>query len=414
MREWRQPPWELHEFSKMNRGYQAWVIASSVACVAIAVVCGQYLGVFDSNIDPKFVIVSLVFITPLSWTVMKSSTATSIELAAIGFLTLALARHYEAAAACAVWYTIMQPIRKPLVAHLRIFNLVTIVAVVMNCAVIFKWAGGDAVPGSGRWIAAAMLTLGVFFVWEFVLYGTTTIVGRYEHFKPMFENWARASFAQLMVMAPMAILIAALIAERPWPYLFALFIPALTIFDLFRTNDKLVEVRDEANRDALTGLHNRRALMVKAEQTVGEHSDGVCDWILMCDLDDFKRLNDTKGHDAGDHALVTAAQQIRESVRPGDFSARFGGEEFVVLFRDVDERAIERLAERIRSDIAFALSDVGVTVSIGVAEITAGDTADTAITRADSAMYKSKHSGKNRVTIWHPEIVGTIGKVDAA
>jgi len=162
--------------------------------------------------------------------------------------------------------------------------------------------------------------------------------------------------------------------------------------------------------DALTGLYNRRLLMENMVHEVQRSRRTEQPFsVLMMDLDEFKTFNDTHGHQAGDHALVMVAQVIRESVRVMDFVARYGGEEFVVVLPETDLVGAADTAERIRSAIeSRTLSlgdvDVGVTMSIGVAEFPAdGETIDAVIASADRVLYRAKAGGRNCVVLTRAE-----------
>lgn len=163
--------------------------------------------------------------------------------------------------------------------------------------------------------------------------------------------------------------------------------------------------------DTLTGVNNRRFL----EQRLGEEIDrsqrnGESLSCLFLDIDYFKSINDTYGHQAGDHVLMVVAGTIKKLLRNNDVLARYGGEEFVALLSNLDEIMLEVIAERIRSTIQ-ALSielegkAVRVTLSIGTSTYApsmlqacaASDIAARLIEAADSALYQAKHNGRNRV-----------------
>jgi diguanylate cyclase (GGDEF)-like protein len=124
---------------------------------------------------------------------------------------------------------------------------------------------------------------------------------------------------------------------------------------------------------------------------------------MMIDIDEFKQVNDTGGHDAGDAILRTVSKTLVHSLRPVDTLGRWGGDEFLVILADITRKTLRQLAERCRRLIAqsaVTMNDVGVpvTVSIGAAMISAEQTAGTAIKKADQLMYQSKAGGRNRVT----------------
>ncbi|MEW4454437.1 diguanylate cyclase [Bremerella sp. JC817] len=159
----------------------------------------------------------------------------------------------------------------------------------------------------------------------------------------------------------------------------------------------------KATRDPLTGLFNRAEMdrslidMVDRHTTVGRPCS-----VIICDIDFFKKINDTFGHQAGDEALIVFAKMLEDKARPGDICARYGGEEFVILCPQCDNEMAAALAEQIRSDLAAtSLSALGgkhMTASFGVTEIQRGDTGDTILNRADRALLQSKEMGRNIVT----------------
>jgi diguanylate cyclase (GGDEF)-like protein len=119
----------------------------------------------------------------------------------------------------------------------------------------------------------------------------------------------------------------------------------------------------------------------------------------MLDIDHFKAINDTFGHQAGDHALIEVASRLRRSLRGNDMVARWGGEEFVVLLRDCVLSDALRLAEDIRAAIAeVPFGALGsLTVSVGAAEVRADEDLTSWLGRADQALYRAKRAGRNEV-----------------
>jgi diguanylate cyclase (GGDEF)-like protein len=146
-----------------------------------------------------------------------------------------------------------------------------------------------------------------------------------------------------------------------------------------------------AYRDGLTGLWNRRAYDDRVADLSSE-SDGSA---LMLDVDEFKSINDTYGHEAGDQTLVAVGRTILESIRPIDFGARFGGDEFAVLLPGMSTQEATTVAERIREAIEAKSHDPPVTVSVGVAGLT-DDSRRTTLS-VDQALYSAKRAGRNRV-----------------
>jgi len=158
--------------------------------------------------------------------------------------------------------------------------------------------------------------------------------------------------------------------------------------------------------DGLTGLHNRRYLdshlQTLFDRAVARRRPLS---VMITDLDRFKRINDEFGHDCGDDVLREFARRLRKNIRGIDLACRFGGEEFVVVMPDTEPGVAEKVAERVRAEIAqtpFLLSSGGssieVTVSVGVSSLRRGaDTVAEMMKRADLALYEAKGSGRNRV-----------------
>ncbi|MCR6646022.1 MAG: PleD family two-component system response regulator [Terricaulis sp.] len=157
--------------------------------------------------------------------------------------------------------------------------------------------------------------------------------------------------------------------------------------------------------DQLTGLYNRRFMAAQLGPLIQRAQCGGDPVSLMIvDIDHFKRINDTHGHDAGDAILREFSVRLASNVRPSDFACRMGGEEFVVIMPRTSGDTACMAAERLRRQICAApfqgarLSEpLDVTISIGVASAEADDDADTILKRADEALYEAKTAGRNRV-----------------
>ncbi|NWB30448.1 GGDEF domain-containing protein [Pseudomonas gingeri] len=167
--------------------------------------------------------------------------------------------------------------------------------------------------------------------------------------------------------------------------------------------DHLEEQRQKALIDPLTGLPNRAAWSERLDHEVAQwQQHGNTLLIAMLDLDHFKRINDNYGHLAGDKVLKIIASVLRKRLRPSDFIARFGGEEFVLLVPGTPVAAGLKLAESLRAAIEacpfhFKGERVTITVSIGVSAFKAGERSDHVLKRADEALYRAKDAGRNRV-----------------
>ena len=158
--------------------------------------------------------------------------------------------------------------------------------------------------------------------------------------------------------------------------------------------------RELSEIDSLTGIGNRRAFNLRMEELFNlAKRYGRALSLIMIDIDYFKEINDTYGHEAGDVILKNIAAVSRESLRKSDFIARYGGEEFVIIAPETPMEAAENLAEKLRLKIRNYDFGTGnpVTVSLGVSSLSGGDTKQTLVYRADMAMYKAKENGRNRV-----------------
>ncbi|MBJ2179412.1 diguanylate cyclase [Pseudomonas veronii] len=167
--------------------------------------------------------------------------------------------------------------------------------------------------------------------------------------------------------------------------------------------DHLEVQRQKALVDPLTGLPNRAAWSERLDHEVNLwHQRGNSLSLAMLDLDHFKRINDGYGHLAGDKVLKIIASVLRKRLRPGDFIARFGGEEFVLLMPDSPLANALAAGEALRAAIEvcpfhFKGEPVTITVSMGVAQFQPGERSDLALKRADEALYRAKAAGRNRV-----------------
>jgi diguanylate cyclase len=170
---------------------------------------------------------------------------------------------------------------------------------------------------------------------------------------------------------------------------------------------ELRRMSDEASTDALTQVANRRGLAQAFAALVAgclAHDPAAPEGRLsvgLLDIDNFKKLNDSLGHAAGDEALKSLAAAVRERLRPGDHIARFGGEEFVVLLPGLDDQAAQQVMSRLQRSLSAGLfmhegRDVFVTFSAGVTAWRHGEALEVALERADEALYQAKSSGKNR------------------
>ena len=174
------------------------------------------------------------------------------------------------------------------------------------------------------------------------------------------------------------------------------------------TQRKQLEARllQQANTDELTGIDNRRHFFAEAEQEIRRaRRFGRAVSVMMIDLDHFKKINDTLGHAVGDMVLQEVVKAIRQSLRETDIVGRLGGEEFAALLPETSLEAARDVATRMAAYIAnhpvvTANATVPCTVSIGLAQMAEQETTlDAMLHRADQALYRAKHNGRNRVEL---------------
>ena len=168
--------------------------------------------------------------------------------------------------------------------------------------------------------------------------------------------------------------------------------------------EQLHNAREEALLDPLTRVYNRRGLEAAFEDRFRElRSRDLAFGISMTDIDDFKKVNDTYGHQAGDEVLKMISTLLITASRAYDVVGRWGGEEFVTIFGNMTQDLLEQIVERHRMLVekSFVKVDdqiIRVTMSVGATMVTEEDDIDSIITRADRLLYESKETGKNKVT----------------
>jgi diguanylate cyclase (GGDEF)-like protein len=169
-----------------------------------------------------------------------------------------------------------------------------------------------------------------------------------------------------------------------------------------------VELEHQAFHDPLTGLANRLLFMNRVDYVLKRRTGNAA--VIYLDLDNFKPINDTYGHEAGDAVLKAAGERLLASLRPSDTAARLGGDEFAVLLVDIPEEHIGVVADRIVGNLTEPLEFDGrvleVGASLGVATAVSGTLdADSLVRNADVAMYVAKHGGKGRLSVFEPVAV---------
>ncbi|MBC8014271.1 MAG: diguanylate cyclase [Sporomusaceae bacterium] len=174
-------------------------------------------------------------------------------------------------------------------------------------------------------------------------------------------------------------------------------------------NSELKQILEQleltAKTDMLTGLYNRRHMVDEIKKEVAKclrHTKSFS--LIMADIDFFKRVNDTYGHNCGDYVLKLVAETLQFSIRKVDTVARWGGEEFLILLPETGEEGAELLAERIRKNVAeqaihYNNALFNITITLGVAIFNSNEEVDEVIKRADKALYNGKEKGRNCVSI---------------
>lgn len=179
------------------------------------------------------------------------------------------------------------------------------------------------------------------------------------------------------------------------------------IQDISERRRMMEKLKDQANLDYLTGLYNRRHFIERGTQELARamrYAKPLS--LLMLDIDEFKQINDTRGHRTGDLVLRHLSRLLGETLRSADFCGRLGGEEFAVLLPETGSAAATEIAERLRAGIAASAvvpeegPPVRYTVSIGVTTLSEGDSnIDTLLGQADQRLYQAKRGGRNRICV---------------
>ena len=186
------------------------------------------------------------------------------------------------------------------------------------------------------------------------------------------------------------------------PAIIAPLVSSMVLSLLYQLAEAQAALVTMSETDPLTGVGNRRHFVTRARQAVADAVSLQAPLsIVLIDIDNFKRLNDTYGHAVGDDALVMVANVCRRDLRAGDIFCRWGGEEFIALLPSATLEAACQLAERLRAGVAGAGGEwlpTEVTISLGVAELSDGlETLEEIIANADRRLYLAKEAGRNRV-----------------
>ena len=229
---------------------------------------------------------------------------------------------------------------------------------------------------------------------ERMLYWSYVVFAGYTAARPLLVLALRST--DLNEIARSTYWLVTLVSTLSFALLFTLMLLACTVRDVFTA------LRQERNHDSLTNLLNRRAFQEAAELRLADsHMAPVS--VLIGDIDHFKRINDSWGHDCGDRVLQAVARTLQQHVRSDDLVSRFGGEEFVLLLMRTTPEEAERVAERIRAQLSadgyVLAAGQRITISFGIAPVAANTALTDALTRADALLYSAKQAGRDRVHV---------------
>ncbi|BDY12287.1 GGDEF domain-containing protein [Hydrogenimonas cancrithermarum] len=169
--------------------------------------------------------------------------------------------------------------------------------------------------------------------------------------------------------------------------------------------NEIEDLQRQSNIDPLTKLNNRKALEIDGKELLKHSSERNLNIVaLMIDADDFKKVNDTFGHIAGDKVLILLSKLFKSSIRESDKAYRYGGEEFLILFNRATKEEAKKIAERIMkavrtNKLIYKNQIIKITLSMGMTEHQRGDTLESMIERADAAVYQAKQEGKDRLVV---------------
>ena len=169
-------------------------------------------------------------------------------------------------------------------------------------------------------------------------------------------------------------------------------------------NEQVKTLEKNSNLEGLTKVYNRRALSTYLTEVCSKEKLPNDLHALILDIDDFKKVNDTHGHLAGDKVLIFIANILRKTLRDGDRVFRYGGEEFVIILNRLNDMQCKNITNRIiglirNNKLVYKGVSLSVTMSIGATKFISGDTPDSLIYRADKALYKAKENGKDQMYV---------------
>lgn len=229
---------------------------------------------------------------------------------------------------------------------------------------------------------------------SFLLYSTCYLVST--KYEPVYQSDTLTEIAPYIYIVNMLITFAALT-------FFSILFLIETVDAYNSLYSKNQELNTIANTDPLTGLYNRRTMSEHVRKLYEDTQVSQTQFsLIICDIDDFKLVNDTYGHECGDEVLKAISRQLSTLTRGHDFLCRWGGEEFLILLQNIDVEMARTIAERIRgkladTDIPYQNETIRITMTFGVASSGEVESYDDLFKLADHRLYQGKNSGKNVV-----------------
>lgn len=405
-RNWQDPCWDyppLRECPPVYR-FHTYVVTPLLAIESLLVL--MLLGVDMRVHDWTLVGVTVALTAVLSTVVFKMDDFTAADPVTALPIALLIAGETSGALIAIVVSMLASGVKVPMPRH------ISLGVNVLGCGIwqtatsaAFFWvAAGSASPGSATWFVAALATFALHSLLCTVSLQVPWVLMGARSVKEAVAGQLDMTRMEVSTLAAFTVLAGYIMAGGAWwTSLFAA-APMLMTWEAYRRTTQYVEARKDAEHDALTGLYNRRALELRLTALLADPGATPV-WVMLCDLDNFKRLNDVHGHHIGDAALVKIGGVLRDCARDGNIiCARLGGEEFVVVVRGVEEPFAKVIAGRVLDRGRDELAPLGSSLSIGLYRARKDDGIDVALQRADFAMYYSKQSGKDRVTEWHDDL----------
>jgi diguanylate cyclase (GGDEF)-like protein len=400
---WRKPPWELLGYFEQRPAYK--VSIGLEFLIAPLLLFSTIVLIRQDVQEPTLTTLGLAafigIVISFAGGVFRVSEASARGVESMAVIGMIFSGHVTEGLVVAVMCVIMGHVQQRLPVHLFAVNIAIWMIYVSFLSGMFWLLGGYTHDiGSPAWLQAGLVAALVYHMVTIPATGFNMVYGGYATWHEAFtKDLVSSTLGLLLSIVPLSLVLGGfLTVTGPLGLLFALG-PTLVIVDGFRNAAMAQSAHEEALIDPLTKLSNRRGLDETWDRIVLHDTEsGASHWILVGDLDHFKKLNDTLGHDAGDDALVRAARTIKQSVRSQDRCVRFGGEEFVVVITNVNRDGAFQIAERIRENVAAELQGYGTTISIGAHPFGPGDTLDATVKAADLALYASKEHGRNRVS----------------